>query len=96
MPQAGLKVHADAAGMTARTTAATTPPPDLTHAIAVVGFLLVRFGNGSFDVEPELILKSLASLQLLVAAVALLTRGVHSDRVSFLFSKSVYFACTAA
>ena len=41
----------------------------------------MRFGNGSFDVTPALILKSLASLQLLVAAVALLTRGVHSDRV---------------
>lgn len=90
MSQAGLKIRADAADMSARTTAATTPPRDLTQAIAVAGFLLVRFGNGSFDVEPGLILKSLASLQLLVAAVALLTRGVHSDRVSFLCSKGIY------
>lgn len=90
MSQAGLKIRADAAGMSARTTAATTPPPDLTQAIAVAGFLLVRFGSGSFDVDPGLILKSLASLQLLVAAVALLTRGVHSDRVSFLSCKSIY------
>ena len=90
MSQAGLKIRADAAGMSARTTAATTPPPDLTQAMAVAGFLLVRFGNGSFDIEPDVILKSLASLQLLVAAVALLTRGVHSDRVSFPFSKSIY------
>ena len=90
MTQAGRKIRADAAGMSATTTAATTPPPDLTQAIAVAGFLLVRFGNGSFDVEPALILKSLASLQLLVAAVALLTRGVHSDRVSFLVIQSIY------
>lgn len=81
--QAGLNIRADAAELSAKTTAATTPPTDLTQAIAVAGFLLVRFGKGSFDVDPGLILKSLASLQLLVAAVALLTRGVHSDRVSF-------------
>ncbi|KAL3147281.1 hypothetical protein ABBQ32_002771 [Trebouxia sp. C0010 RCD-2024] len=82
VPQAGVSTRADASGLSAKTTAATTPPPDLTQTFAVVGFLLVRFGNGSFDVDPGLILKSLASLQLLVAAVALLTRGVHSDRVS--------------
>lgn len=80
--QAGVSTRADANGLAAKTTAVTVPPPDLTQAIAVAGFLLVRFGNGSFDVDPGLILKSLASLQLLVAAVALLTRGVHSDRVS--------------
>lgn len=84
--QAGLNIRADAAELSAKTTAATTPPTDLTQAIAVAGFLLVRFGKGSFDVDPGLILKSLASLQLLVAAVALLTRGVHSDRVSFFCS----------
>ena len=80
--QAGLNIRADASQLSARATAATTPPPDLTAAISVVGFLLVRFGSGNFDVTPDLILKSLASLQLLVAAIALVTRGVHTDRVN--------------
>ena len=85
MPQVGFSIRADAGAVSAETTVATTPPPDLTQAIAVVGFLLVRFGNGNFDVDSGLILKSMAGLQLLVAAVALLTRGVHSDRVSKVF-----------
>ena len=83
--RAALNAGADAS-LDARATAATTPPADLTQAIAVLGFLLVRFGNGNFDVTPALILKSLAILQLLVAAVALVTRGVHTDRVCFLNS----------
>jgi len=45
----------------------------------VAGFLAVRYGN--LNIDAYLILKSLAVLQLLVAAVALATRGVHTDRV---------------
>lgn len=79
--RAGVVTRADATQMSARANATTTPPPDLTQVIAVLGFLLIRFGNGSFDVSSGLILQSLAVLQLLVAAVALVTRGVHTDRV---------------
>ncbi len=45
----------------------------------MAGFLAVRYGN--WNIDAHLILKSLAVLQLLVAAVALATRGVHTDRV---------------
>ena len=90
----GLNIRADASQLSARATAATTPPPDLTAAISVIGFLLVRFGNGNFDVTPDLILKSLASLQLLVAAIALVTRGVHTDRVSVCYCVAAQRNCT--
>lgn len=77
--RAGAVVRADASELSARASATTTPPTDLTQALAVAGFLAVRYGN--LHLDAELILKSLAVLQLLVAAIALATRGVHTDRV---------------
>ena len=73
-------VRADASQLSAKASATTTPSTDLTQALAVAGFVAVRYGN--FSLDAHLILKGLALLQLLVAAVALVTRGVHTDRVS--------------
>lgn len=75
-----MVVSANASQLSARADTTSTPPNDLTQALAVAGFLAVRYGN--FNIDAHLILKSLAALQLLVAAVALATRGVHTDRVS--------------
>jgi len=72
-------VRANANQLSARADTTSTPPNDLTQALAVAGFLAVRYGD--FNIDAHLILKSLAVLQLLVAAVALATRGVHTDRV---------------
>ena len=77
--RAGLVVRANASQLSARADTTSTPPNDLTQALAVAGFLAVRYG--SFNIDAGLLLKSLAALQLLVAAVALVTRGVHTDRV---------------
>ena len=78
-----MTVKAVSNEISARTTETTTPPADLTQALAVGAFLAVRYS--ALHVDAQLILRSLAVLQLLVAAVALLTRGVHTDRVSFLY-----------
>ena len=77
----GVVVRAEAAQAQASAKAnfASTPATDITQALAIAGFLAVRYGNLQFNAE--LILKSLAVLQLLVAAIALVTRGVHTDRV---------------
>ncbi|DBA74534.1 hypothetical protein WJX79_007537 [Trebouxia sp. C0005] len=80
LSRTGVTVRADASQLSARADTTSTPPNDLTQALAVAGFLAVRYGD--FNIDAHLILKSLAALQLLVAAVALATRGVHTDRVS--------------
>jgi hypothetical protein len=91
-------VRADASQLSARADTTSTPPNDLTQALAVAGFLAVRYGD--FNIDAHLILKSLAVLQLLVAAVALATRGVHTDRVrvqicNFQYSSLLIFCAVA-
>jgi len=91
-------VRADASQLSARADTTSTPPNDLTQALAVAGFLAVRYGD--FNIDAHLILKSLAILQLLVAAVALATRGVHTDRVrvqicNFQYSSLLIFCAVA-
>lgn len=54
-------------------------PADLTQALAVAGFLAVRYGSA--QVDAHLILKCLAALQLVVAAIAMTMRKMQTDRV---------------
>ena len=76
-----FQVHASVDSQThAPPPAEVKRPADLTQAIAVAAFLAVRYG--SLHINAHVLLKSLAALQLLVAAVAMTLRNVQTDRVS--------------